>query len=404
MNTVIPPRISISTDCEEELDEHLAVSRDNAHSNEDLYRFTQFSRGPSLQDYAADAFAVLLQKAGTLEALPSSTSTTSSARARSQSDSVTITPTWQHPAPRSLYASVKSFSDCRRSAPIPASILPRTPTKQSSSDTLDINHVSSTLPAPATPLTAVSSEELTPGLVQLRRAFPLPPSTAAGSIYHAEEHTQDVFRTPVISPSMQVDRCHVYPLSYRLPGAFGSFDSLETVLRASEDIVTSTPTAGQDRSGVAYPSKTVQDTPRTPPEHLHHRHSSSTSSSLKPSPESVTSKSSPAKHSKRALRSRRSKASFKSTEGGNDDGIYDPSSGYDFRTCPGSPSTGQQTQRPALGPRSASRSSWRSRYSRPDTAMSIATTTETVYEDAADHFSGDEADAEEDAHELLSSE
>lgn len=401
------------------------------------------SKDSSLEGIASDAFTLLLQRAvpsatgaATLASIDTTDSTqqtpgTAVARARSQSDSVTVSssPSTWHSTPPSLSSSSSSSclppqprsfsSSCRRSAPIPAFILPctPTPTKQprqtlsdSNSDNLNVfNTPSAALTAPATPLTALSIEELTPGLAQLRRAFPLPPAL------RSKDETVDNLTTPTLESRMtepQQQEVDLFAVSHRLPGAFESFDSLDTVHHHVGDSVA--------RASAGHPNASMYESPRTPTEQSsQHRRSSSyrSTSSFKPSPESISTTSPPSmqkKRSKRALRSKRSKASFRSVDTGEDkelvlDNAYDPSSGYDFRSCPASPSSGQQQQqqqiqRPPHPPRSTSRGSWRSRYSRPETAMSVLTTTETVYEDAVDHFSGDEADAEEDANDLPPSE
>lgn len=419
MNTAPPPRISIECEGEDveqlsELHKHYIDGYSSPPSRS--------SKDSSLEGIASDAFAILLQKA--LPSLDSSHRTASSttARARSHTDSVTVfsSSTWHSTPPSQsshLPPQPKSFSSsCRRSAPIPAFILPcTTPTRNrqqaSSSDKLDVFGTLSGLAAPATPLTAASIEELTPGLAQLRRAFPLPPLR--------KEETTDELQTPTLKSSMaeQQQEDALFFVSHRLPGAFESFDSLDTLHHVDDSGASMT--ARQDRTSARHPGAALQECPRTPTEQLyHHRRSSSyrSTSSFKPSPGSTSAtSSSPSlqkKRSKRTLRNKRSKASFRSMEIVGEDsntlqeGIYEPSSGYDFRSCPASPSMSQQqqsAQRPTHPPRSASRGSWRSRYPRPDTAMSTVTTAETVYEDAVDHFSGDEADAEEDASEVPAS-
>lgn len=381
--------------------------------NTDSYQYSASSRSSaasSLEGPASDAFAILLLQKATSTTLLEGTALTSSSRTRSQSDSVTISPTWHTSTPPSsscLPPEPKSFSSsCRRSVPIPAFILPCTPSKNSNSNTLDIASLSTLLATPATPLTAISLEEhspgiLTPGLIQIRRSFPLPPSS------HHPSSTEDT-QTPTAQCDMEAEQPQddLFFISHRLPGAFESFESFDSV-----------ETVHEDRNSVAHPSANMrmQDPPTTPPaSQLHHlRSSSCRSTSSKPSPGGGESVSSSCKRPRRAVKNKRSEASFKSTDreeanhshNNTGEGTYDSTYGYDFISCHASPSTNYQQQRPVPAPtRSASRGSWRSRSSRPDTAMSTTTTAETVYEDAVEQFSGDEADAEEEASEVPLSE
>lgn len=438
------------------------------------------SSASSMEGHASDAYAILLLHQQRLAESPLTTPTTytSTTRGRSQSDSVTLSPSWTTLTPTSSSISQlppppKSFSSScsRRSAPsIPALILPKTPPTVTSSNT--ISTISTTLLShhhPSTPLTALSIGDaspgiVTPGLIQLRRSFPLPPSTHS---HRLNEGVGEDIKTPTLSSSNMATEEPLYFTSYKLPGAFTSLDSLETVVPRSEE-------GDGEEQGRQQHSIPYVDTPSTPTHSSHDMQGTSSCSGVFSSPGCSSSSSyatppfphfkqglsgketmdadtnSPMNKSKR-LKSKKSKASIRSDCSKEQHDVYlNDWISHDFseattpthqshETIYPRPSQSSLKQRQcdiedkvisgqaaALGAttRSTSRSSWRSRYSspltqsnckyvhesfeerRPGTAMSSFTTmtyhtisAETVYEDARDYQSGEEADLEdEDDH------
>lgn len=439
------------------------------------------SSASSMEGHASDAYAILLlhqreeQQRVTTTSIQSITDTPT--RGRSQSDSATLSPSWTNLTPTSssstsqLPPPPKSFSSScsRRSAPaIPALILPKTPPTSDSTYT-----VSTTLLPPyhhpSTPLTALSVGDaspgiLTPGLIQLRRSFPLPPSTHS---HRPNEVVGEDIKTPTLLSSNMAIEEPLYFTSYKLPGAFTSLDSLETVVPRSED--------GEQQEQQL--SLRLEDTPSTPTHSTHDMQGTPSCSGVSdafsprggcsssfssPSPqckqgssscqETMDTDTSTTKNRSKRLRSKKSKASIRSDCSRDQQDVYmndwislefsettTPTHHSRQKTIYSTPSQSSLKQRQrdiedkvksgeaaagATTTRSISRSSWRSRYSspstrsnskfvhqsleeeertRPETAMSTFTTLtyhtisgETVYEDARDYQSGEEADLEDD--------
>ncbi|KAK9896608.1 hypothetical protein P389DRAFT_211331 [Cystobasidium minutum MCA 4210] len=448
------PRISI--ECEDGIEHILLQEQETKDYNKNQHRISTSSSSTardssSMEGHAgSDAFTILLQR---------KEGTTTTTRGRSQSDSIvgSLAPSWCHTPPpsnnRQLPPPPKSFStSCKRTAPIPALILhtSTSPSKQQQSTAhMQSDFITPTNLAPVTPITALSVAEggsspspgiLTPSLIQLRKSFPLPPSLA--SINHNLQRAVLSEDNKDCASFAMLDQDEIAFTSYKLPGAFTSLDSLETVVQ-SQTLERDGELKTQQQVELVTPhTPIVATTPQRNPSNIFSSPGScSSSASLYSSPQSQgqhakeqqgTNK---GKSKRTSLKQKRSKASLRSNASSKhkDDEYLNDWISQDFRSSPGqiksgptqinaspSPSTRRIASRDrestsnsatAATARSASRSSWRTRYltvsrleARPETSMSTyttmthytyATTNETVYEDARDYQSGDEADVEE---------
>jgi hypothetical protein len=280
-----------------------------------------------------------------------------------------------------------------------------------------------------TPLTALSiGEEQSPGILTPLRRFPLPP---AGGNYR-----QDNDRTPTLPTfeeeeeeegeqnQRQATDQHRRTAIMRLPGALASLDSLDSSYYNTQAPDFRNSAAHSTAAASIYDDSLEEDNrPATPRSNRigGRRHSSSSchaspDSRLQSSPYSLSAAPSRTRRKGARGHNRQSSSSHSQTSTKRKGMKHKQSrtsltaqSRRDEHVKEDTFTAGEQQQstRNAATRQSSYHSSrptsraasWRSRYSRPETAMSTATTAaETVYEDALDGFEADEEAEEPPVH------